>query len=81
MATRDKHPSSDRAETATLDAPHAPHADPPRRQTVTPPLPGTPEAAFLAALNAAYADDQDPDDADLPRAMRPHMRRILEQDR
>ncbi len=80
MKKPSEHPSPDRADTATIDASTAPRAVPSRRRTPTPPMPGTAAAAFLAGLNAAYGDDQDPDDAALPRAMRPHMRRFLERD-
>ncbi len=81
MKKPSEHPSLDRADTATIDAPQGPRGVPSRRQAPPPPAPGTAAAAFLAGLNAAYGDDQDPDDAALPRAMRPHMRRVLEQDR
>lgn len=81
MKKPSEHPSPDRADTATIDASQGPRAVPSRRRPPTPPAPGTAAAAFLAGLNAAYGDDQDPDDEALPRAMRPHMRRVLERDR
>lgn len=81
MMTPNEHPSPDRAGIATIDAPQGARAVPSRRRPPTPPAPGTAAAAFLAGLNAAYGDDQDSDDEALPRAMRPHMRRVLERDR
>ncbi len=71
----------DRADTATDDAEGAARALPPSKRVPTPPAAGTPAAAFLASLNAAYEVAQDPEDVALPRAMRSHMRRVLEQER
>ncbi len=71
----------DRADTTTDEAERSSRALPPSQRVPIPPPPGTAAAAFLSRLNAVYEADQDPDDSDLPRAMRLHMRRILEQDR
>lgn len=71
----------DRVDTTTDEAKRSSLALPPSQRVPIPPLPGTAAAAFLASLNAAYEADQDPDDEALPRAMRSHMRQILERDR
>ena len=71
----------ERADPAARDASRSPEAPPSRPSAYVRPATGTPAAAFLAALNVAYSDEQETSDLDLPRAMRPHMRRVLEQDR
>ncbi len=81
MKRSNEHPSPDKADTATIDAAQGARVVPLRRRPPTPPAPGTAAAAFLAGLNAAYGDNQDPDDEALPRAMRSHMGQVLERDR